>query len=837
MDSRHVYDRGKPSTSGAPLGQLTDSAWLARHTQRVRQYEGPVVFVGDATWGSHQIIHHLPTEDLPLAWLSLEPDDQGDSVYLGNRLADALTSALGRPLLQHGMPYAYGLSILQRCRDALDPFRIAISYADLYPQFVTDIGNALGTAPLVLASDEGLSMPPPNSLIMDQDTLALSLEDAHGLSPNISESALVDLLTESQGALESFLALTHQRYDGPIPLRPTAKGYWYVRGFEEEASIGEVLTSLLYTERWSEALELAVRFKPEQVPAILGASGNYFLAQGLYRQLWRYLNQLDDAQQENEVVLFWLLVTARRVGQATPILERVKTFLRHREAPRLRALYAPLSGDDTSLAQVARAAQTERTPFTLYAYGLELSYDAPEQALEVLHEAVEQAEAEEDGYAVVRNAWSLAATYILVGRYDVGTTWAQWALELFDKYGLKNTYRWLVTANEWAFGRILTGKTAGLETLLEEAEAHLAASVPGLAALVRSTLGDYWLSQDQAQRARPYYEVNAQSSDRSRLGEHAVNLVRTLLELGEHEEALAWARRAQHLAKDREAADLSLGMALSLTDAAAAEPYLSRAAAYYESPIQAVHFTRACGYLAFCRLERGDAASAHRVLADAQPYISALGASGKHYLIGPAPVYQKVFAPTQTGSEHLELMLLGSPYVRLGGQALKLTTRQLEVLALLALYPEGLSGQRLASYLYGEDASAASIKSLLARLREHVPIGARPYRLTAQVEADFTELVARLNQGDILAAVERYRGPLLASAESPRLVEEQRFLERALREAVIFGKDSDALYHLSTVMTDDLELWETLPERLSPSDPRYPVVLSRIQQLRAELAL
>ena len=476
MDSERPHNQRRPS---ARVNHLAESAWLARHTEHIRQYNGPVVFIGEVAWGSHQIIHHLPTEDVPLAWLDLEPDDQDDPVYLGNRLADALASALGRPLLQHGMPYTYGLSILQRCKSALEPFRLAISYSDLHLQFVADVGVALGTASLVLAGTEGLPMLRPSSLVLGREALALSLEDAHDLNPTLSESTLVNLLAKSQGALEPFLALVHQYHGGPIPLRPTAKGYWYVQGFEEEASVGEVLTSLVYNARWSEALELAVRFQPEQVSEILRASGNHFLAQGLYRQLWRYLNQLSETHQRDETVLFWLLVAAQRVGQVAPFLERIKTFLQHNDAPQLLAFYASLSSSDAHLTQAARAVALARTSFTLFEYGLALNYNAPEQAVKVLHEAVERAEAEEDGYAVVRNAWSLAATYILVGRYDMGTTWAGWALELFKKHDLKNTYRWLVTANEWAFGRILTGNTAGLEALLEEAEVHLASSVPG----------------------------------------------------------------------------------------------------------------------------------------------------------------------------------------------------------------------------------------------------------------------------------------------------------------------------------------------------------------------
>ncbi|MGO4750686.1 hypothetical protein AB4212_19040, partial [Streptomyces sp. 2MCAF27] len=70
------------------------------------------------------------------------------------------------------------------------------------------------------------------------------------------------------------------------------------------------------------------------------------------------------------------------------------------------------------------------------------------------------------------------------------------------------------------------------------------------------------------------------------------------------------------------------------------------------------------------------------------------------------------------------------------GRRLRLGPRHSEIMVLLAAHPEGLSGDRLALELYGEQAdrrSPVTLRAELSRLRRLVGplLGSRPYRLCA----------------------------------------------------------------------------------------------------------
>jgi hypothetical protein len=121
--------------------------------------------------------------------------------------------------------------------------------------------------------------------------------------------------------------------------------------------------------------------------------------------------------------------------------------------------------------------------------------------VEVLQEAVCLAEHAGRPYEQVRNAQGLAVALLGAGRYRDAETWAAWALERFERHGLRDVQRRLSIVNDWAYARILTGRTAGLGELLEAEERRLSRAYPDLARLYRSTLGDYHLSRGDPERA------------------------------------------------------------------------------------------------------------------------------------------------------------------------------------------------------------------------------------------------------------------------------------------------------------------------------------------------
>ncbi len=137
----------------------------------------------------------------------------------------------------------------------------------------------------------------------------------------------------------------------------------------------------------------------------------------------------------------------------------------------------------------------------------------------------------------------------------------------------------------------------------------------------------------------------------------------------------------------------------------------------------------------------------------------------------------------------LRLLALGRRRASLQqiGGSVELSPRHSEILTLLVLHPEGLTGARarrrdLRVRREGRDdprrdvAAAEPLGCLLV---------ASPYRLVADVDADFLEVERLLHSGDRRAAARRYIGPLLVGSKVPGIVEARERLERDLRPAAL----------------------------------------------------
>jgi hypothetical protein len=69
---------------------------------------------------------------------------------------------------------------------------------------------------------------------------------------------------------------------------------------------------------------------------------------------------------------------------------------------------------------------------------------------------------------------------------------------------------------------------------------------------------------------------------------------------------------------------------------------------------------------------------------------------------------------------------------------------------LLALHPEGMTAEQLARELYGDEGKRMSVRSEISRLRRQLGglLGGNPYRLLADVRADFLEPPSVRAQGE-----------------------------------------------------------------------------------------
>jgi hypothetical protein len=157
----------------------------------------------------------------------------------------------------------------------------------------------------------------------------------------------------------------------------------------------------------------------------------------------------------------------------------------------------------------------------------------------------------------------------------------------------------------------------------------------------------------------------------------------------------------------------------------------------------------------------------------------------------------------------LELKLLGQPSAQLNGARLRLTKRQIEILALLALNPDGLDLAELHARLYGDrPVSQGTLKAEMSQLRAVLGgrLESRPYRIGLDIRCDVTDVLHRLRAGDVTGAVERYGGELLPGSESPSLTEFGNFVTVAVRNALLSDPHPAAVQRYLELTPYDLDL-------------------------------
>jgi transcriptional regulator of acetoin/glycerol metabolism len=159
----------------------------------------------------------------------------------------------------------------------------------------------------------------------------------------------------------------------------------------------------------------------------------------------------------------------------------------------------------------------------------------------------------------------------------------------------------------------------------------------------------------------------------------------------------------------------------------------------------------------------------------------------------------------------LSLHLLGAAEARLDGQRLLLNRRQTEILALLAMHPEGLSLEHLHALLYGDQVvTLSTLKAEVSHLRSALggQLSSRPYRLMMPVNLDVDAVISLIRQGKVRAAVAAYGGDLLPGTNSPALTELADYVAVAVREALMSDPQPDAVVRYSEIAPYDTEVLE-----------------------------
>lgn len=175
----------------------------------------------------------------------------------------------------------------------------------------------------------------------------------------------------------------------------------------------------------------------------------------------------------------------------------------------------------------------------------------------------------------------------------------------------------------------------------------------------------------------------------------------------------------------------------------------------------------------------------------------------------------------------------------------RLSLRHSELLTLLLAHPDGLSADELAFALHDADRPTVTVRAELSRLRTllapaagQIGLAARPYRLHPAPSSDMAAVREHLATGNVGAAVDLYRGPVLPASEAPGVVRLRSELHEALRSALLRSGDPDALLRFGD--TDhgrlDWDVWQAAGRHVSGSSPRRPAVETHLSFLERELA-
>ncbi|MFT4282620.1 transcriptional regulator [Microbacterium sp.] len=176
-----------------------------------------------------------------------------------------------------------------------------------------------------------------------------------------------------------------------------------------------------------------------------------------------------------------------------------------------------------------------------------------------------------------------------------------------------------------------------------------------------------------------------------------------------------------------------------------------------------------------------------------------------------------------------------------GESVTELSARHAEILLMLAVHRQGVSSERLAALVYGEEAEGTlrpemvRLRKALERTAPHLVPASRPYRLTGELETDAHHVVSLLDRGAHRVALAAYRGSVLPESVAPGVEEFRESVRLALREALLAEASVDVLlaYADTEDGAEDAEVLRLALSMLPARSPKRAGIVARLERLPA----
>ncbi len=177
--------------------------------------------------------------------------------------------------------------------------------------------------------------------------------------------------------------------------------------------------------------------------------------------------------------------------------------------------------------------------------------------------------------------------------------------------------------------------------------------------------------------------------------------------------------------------------------------------------------------------------------------------------------------------QSIYIQALGAQHVFFNNQKIALSPRQIEILTILSLHPQGLTLEQLHQALYGErKITQSTLKAEISQLRTVLNglIGSRPYKLLVHVDADFLELERNVNAGYLEPALRLASGVFLAYTDSPFLTNWRIYLESRLSFLIAQTEQTDVLLRYLAYSGEALDAFSRILELVPNAHPIHKLL-------------
>lgn len=805
--------------------------WIERIGQIIRTHDGPLL-IEENLYGVSEIAESLISPDGRVLWIEFADSKLEDLRAAAWGVPDAVyTEHLVDALRKHREivhPSVQPIAILTRAENALD--EVSRVLAD----------GSTGHHVVVSAASESVerlaAAHPECKVLTAADLRVNSLEARTIINARHAAHDWTDFLdSDVIVSYEEFTRAAFSRLGLQMPVRPVPRNVKGVSACLTRTDDG--LVALLSRNRqWKRALDVALATNSPELLRVIDLVGEDALLHDGVDSFRRQMMLLPASLRNSAEALYWRVVADFVLGLESDAQALSLQYLKTGDCPRLRMLLITVGVSDDHW--VPEATQVEATDPLLTVYRAHLrSFDGSnDDSVHLLRGIMEVFRAAGRDYRLVQSMTILANSLILKGRFQEAAYWGLEAHNLSAELNLREYERSYI-AGPVSYALIVSGEwESAVEILSKVHNAEKYAGRPFAEGII-STIADCFAVAGHFETALKWYEfvVHNYRGPASNIVMPDVCIM--LVRLGRSSEALRLvkARIAENDLDEisRRVLELAHGLALLGSNPTQAAAILESVLGTYQ--VAAPYRARAALMLALEAHRNGSTQSALEVLDSIGPTLLEVGESGWQLLSGRDPFIMSLRNKWLNSSSRLnvDFMVGAGNWSFRGSNSRSVRSNRLkELIFVLSWFPDGIRGEYLRELLGWGELAQHTVRRHMHRLRKHIPVDGRPYRLGVKVTADYLELMRAIEHEDVSLALRLYAGPLLKESDAPFVREKRAEIERQLRTLVLKMGRPEEVAELALKLHDDVELLEcalAASETTSPYRRRLEAQITSLQ--------